>query len=153
MRMLELKVPPPLVFAVLAAAMYLLAKSLPELAFALPARGVFAALPLLGGAAIGVAGFLAFRRAGTTVDPLHPQAARRLVTAGVYRHTRNPMYLGLLLGLVAWAVWLANLAACAVPPLLVLYLGRFQIAPEERALEGRFGAEFVAYRNTVRRWL
>ncbi len=152
-RVLELKVPPPLVFAVLAAAMYLLAKFLPALTIRLPARGLLAALPLLAGAAVGVAGLLAFRRAGTTVDPLHPHAAQRLVTAGVYRHTRNPMYLGLLLGLVAWAVWLANLAACVVPPLLVLYLGRFQIAPEERALEARFGAGFLAYRNAVRRWL
>jgi protein-S-isoprenylcysteine O-methyltransferase Ste14 len=72
---------------------------------------------------------------------------------GVYRWTRNPMYLGMAVLLLAWGLWLANGAALAVISLFVAYLNRFQIAPEERALQARFGDEFTAYRARVRRWL
>ena len=72
---------------------------------------------------------------------------------GIYRWTRNPMYLAMLLVLVAWACIVANVAALAILPLFVAYLNRFQIGPEERALQARFGAEFEQYRRNVRRWL
>ena len=94
-----------------------------------------------------------FLRAKTTVNPLRPDAASALVIAGVFRFTRNPMYLGMAILLAAWAIYLANIAALAVLPLFVLYMNRFQIAPEERALEARFGAEYSRYRARVRRWL
>jgi protein-S-isoprenylcysteine O-methyltransferase Ste14 len=76
-----------------------------------------------------------------------------MVRSGIYRHTRNPMYLGMLLVLAAWAVWLASPAAFAVLPVFLLYLNRYQIEPEERILAGLFGGEFDAYRRSVRRWL
>ena len=94
-----------------------------------------------------------FRRGKTTVNPMTPEAASTLVTAGVYRWTRNPMYLGFGVALVGWAVWLANGAAFVPLFLYVLYMNRFQIGPEERALEARFGAAFTDYRKRVRRWL
>jgi protein-S-isoprenylcysteine O-methyltransferase Ste14 len=102
---------------------------------------------------VAVAGVLEFRRARTTVNPTTPQAATSMVRSGIYRHTRNPMYLGMLLVLAGWAVWLASLAAVAVLPVFVLYLNRLQIEPEERALASRFGADFEEYRRSVRRWL
>jgi protein-S-isoprenylcysteine O-methyltransferase Ste14 len=76
-----------------------------------------------------------------------------MVTSGVYRHTRNPMYLGMLCLLGAWAAWLGNAAALLGLPAFVAYMNRFQIAPEERALAQRFGAAFDAYAARVRRWL
>jgi protein-S-isoprenylcysteine O-methyltransferase Ste14 len=89
----------------------------------------------------------------TTTNPLKPANASALVVRGIYRVTRNPMYLGLAALLAAWAIYLSSLAALAVLPLFVLYINRFQIAPEERALRSRFGAEFEAYRARVRRWI
>lgn len=94
-----------------------------------------------------------FRRANTTVNPLKPQAASSLVTAGIYRYTRNPMYLGLLFLLVAWAVLLSSPFALLGPVAFVTYISRFQIVPEERVLAALFGAEYAAYQAGVRRWL
>ena len=105
------------------------------------------------GLGIGLAGVASFRRASTTVNPTKPGSVSRLVSSGVYRVTRNPMYLGLLLVLAGWAVFLSSAAALIVATTFVPTMNRFQIAPEERALAAIFGAEYAAYRNGVRRWL
>jgi protein-S-isoprenylcysteine O-methyltransferase Ste14 len=96
---------------------------------------------------------VALHRAHTTVNPVHVDQASSIVTNGVYRLTRNPMYVGLALLLTAWAIWLAVPWAFAGPALFGLYIYRFQILPEERAMEAKFGAEYLAYKQRVRRWL
>lgn len=133
--------------------MYAISRVLPLFAFDLPHRQVLVAATAALGIAIDVAGLVAFRRARTTINPLSPHKASALVTGGIYRWTRNPMYLGMAALLLAWGLWLANAGALAVISAFVAYLNRFQIAPEERALEARFGADFAAYRARVRRWL
>jgi len=105
------------------------------------------------GQCISVGGMVSFRRAKTTINPFNPTAASSLVTSGVYRFTRNPMYVGLVLTLFGWAVFLSSWPSLVLLPLFVLYLNRFQIKPEERVLSCLFGAEYVAYRERVRRWL
>jgi protein-S-isoprenylcysteine O-methyltransferase Ste14 len=105
------------------------------------------------GIAIALAGVAEFRRAQTTVDPTDPAKTSAVVKSGVYRHTRNPMYLGFLLVLAGWAAYLSSLVASVGPLLFVLYMNRFQIGPEERVLEARFGASFEAYLRSVRRWI
>lgn len=107
----------------------------------------------LVGIAFSSAGAIAFRRSRTTVNPLHPERASSLVTCGVYRVTRNPMYVGMLLGLLAWAVGLASPISLAGPVAFIMYISRFQIGPEERVLRAKFGQQFEAYRSSVRRWL
>ena len=96
---------------------------------------------------------LAFGRAGTTVNPLRPASSCVLVTAGLHRVSRNPMYLGHALLLAAWACWLRHPAALVGVPLYLVYVTRYQILPEERALSATFGAAYDAYRARVRRWL
>jgi protein-S-isoprenylcysteine O-methyltransferase Ste14 len=150
---LELKIPPPLIGLGTAALMWLAARALPGLAFALPGRTTFAAVLAAAGLLVDVAGILSFMRARTTVNPLKPASASTLVTAGIYRFTRNPMYLGMLLLLLGWAVYLANIASFIVVPIYVLYLNRFQIGPEERALASLFGERYAGYKLQVRRWL
>jgi protein-S-isoprenylcysteine O-methyltransferase Ste14 len=119
----------------------------------MPARRILAGCLALAGVSIAILGVLSFRRAGTTVNPMQPEKASSLVTSGIYRVTRNPMYLGLLLGLIAWAVFLSNVLAFLFLPAFILYLNRFQIGPEEAALTRLFGQEFVHYQSHVRRWL
>ena len=87
------------------------------------------------------------------MNPTKPGATSSLVTGGVFRLTRNPMYLSLVLYLLAWAVYLSNWLALLLVPLFVLYLDRFQIKPEERALSALFGPEYASYQARVRRWL
>ena len=84
---------------------------------------------------------------------MKPGETTALVAVGVYKLTRNPMYLGMLLMLIGWAIFLSNVVAFAFLPVFVLYINRFQIEPEERVLALKFGSEFAAYQTRVRRWL
>ena len=133
--------------------MWAVASMAPRFDFPLPARGLLAAGCFAGGVALAAAGVISFRREKTTWNPLKPQTATALVTTGIYAWTRNPMYLGVLFMLLGWACFLTNALAVLVLPGFVVFLNRFQIEPEERALAGRFPQEFAAYRVRVRRWL
>lgn len=115
-------------------------------------RLAFALLFCSVGLAIVLAGVLAFRQAKTTVNPLTPEATTTIITTGIYRFTRNPMYLGFLFALIGWAIYLSNLLALALLPLFVWHMNRFQILPEERALAAKFSHAFLAYKGSVRRW-
>ena len=153
MRLLELKIPPPLVAVVTAAGMFLLARSLPLVTLP-PAWNSGVALVLLVlGALIDLGGLMAFRRSKTTVNPMTPQRTTALVSTGVYRLTRNPMYLGMVFILLAWAVYLSSAWALVGVPVFMAYITRFQIQPEERALAARFGQGYADYCARVRRWL
>ncbi|MEE4303921.1 MAG: isoprenylcysteine carboxylmethyltransferase family protein [Wenzhouxiangella sp.] len=112
-----------------------------------------AALLLITGAWLAVAGVMEFRRASTTVNPMAPGDSSTVVHTGVYRYTRNPMYLGFLFVLLAWAVWLAAPWALLGPVVFAAWMTRFQIVPEECALLERFGDDYRAYRERVRRWV
>jgi protein-S-isoprenylcysteine O-methyltransferase Ste14 len=153
MNSIELRIPPPLVGLLVAAMMYWAARALPALPVPTVLKVVTSGLLALAGAAIDIAGIVAFRRARTTINPLKPQNSSSLVSSGIYRHTRNPMYLGMLFFLVAWAVYLAQPLALLGPLAFALYITRFQIVPEERVLAGLFGEDFAAYKARVRRWL
>jgi protein-S-isoprenylcysteine O-methyltransferase Ste14 len=153
MQALELKIPPLALVLLFAVMMWLLSASVPAFAMTVPWRTPAALLFLSTGFAIALAGVLEFRRAKTTVNPLTPEAASVMVTSGIYRYTRNPMYLGLLFMLFGWAVWLSHLLPLALLPLFVLYMNRFQIEPEERALSAKFGKHFSDYGRAVRRWM
>jgi protein-S-isoprenylcysteine O-methyltransferase Ste14 len=150
---LELKIPPVVVVIISAVAMWLLARLSSASTVSFPGRLIGAALLAALGLAVTVAGVVAFRRARTTVNPTTPQATSSIVRTGVYSWTRNPMYLGFLLLLCAWAVMLANALAVVMLPAYVLYMTRYQIVPEERALLDRFGAQYADYVAAVRRWL
>ena len=156
-RWYEHKLPPPVIDAACAGLMWWLAQLVPGLQLwprgAWP-FGLGAALGLaLAGSVIALAGLVEFRRARTTFNPLTPDRASALVTTGIYRVTRNPMYLGMLLVLLGLAVWLGNAAPFVVPPLSVLLLNQLQIRPEERILRERFGAHYARYAGRVRRWV
>lgn len=150
---LELKIPPPAVALLIAVAMWGLARFAPLLDMSAIVRVAAAATFALAGAGLDIAGIVSFRHARTTINPLSPEATSSLVCSGIYRVTRNPMYLGLLLILVAWAIFLSCAWAVSGPAAFVLYINRFQISPEERLLAGKFGTEYAAYTARVRRWL
>jgi protein-S-isoprenylcysteine O-methyltransferase Ste14 len=154
MRFLELRVPPPLVGVIIAGAMWFIASSLPPL-LPLPvsARLPVAIILALVGVAIALSGVISFRRAQTTVNPLKPETSTALVSSGIFRITRNPMYLGMLAVLLAWAAYLSSAWALLGPVAFALYITRFQIIPEERALQSLFGTTFVEYTQRTRRWL
>jgi protein-S-isoprenylcysteine O-methyltransferase Ste14 len=149
----KLRVPPVALFVVVALLMWAVASWLPSWQIALPGRTLVAVLLLLAAGAIGIAGVRAFRSAHTTVDPLRPEKASALVTSGIYRRTRNPMYVALAIALLGWAVWLQQPLALLGVAAFVAWINRFQIVPEESALRALFGPEFERYCSEVRRWL
>jgi protein-S-isoprenylcysteine O-methyltransferase Ste14 len=153
MRGLELKIPPVAIVLVTAALMWLASWAVPAFVIPISARTIPAVSLAIVGAVVIVLGVLSFRRARTTVNPMAPGSSSSLVCSGIYALSRNPMYLGLLAILLGWAVFLSNAIAFLLLPAFVLYMNRFQIEPEERALAARFGPEAAAYRSRVRRWL
>ena len=153
MRSLELRIPPPVVGLLVAAGMWAGAHLPPLLRLPELARLLVAVALGATGIAIALGGVVSFRRAKTTVNPLKPETSAALVSTGVYSFTRNPMYLGMVLVLFAWAVYLSSIWSLVGPVLFALYITRFQIVPEERALDRLFGATFAEYKKRVRRWL
>src|SRR5688572_23441781 len=151
--MLDLKVPPVALVILTGVLMGFVAWTAPRFSFVLPARPIVAVGIALAGVVVTLLGVASFRRAKTTVNPMKPETSSSLVVSGIYRRTRNPMYLGFLLILLGWAFWLSNALAFIVLPGFVLYMNRFQIGPEERALASRFGPDFIAYKGRVRRWI
>lgn len=153
MSALELKIPPPLVALACAALMYAVAQLAPDWRWNWPNRGAFGAGAVLLGVVFDFLGIIAFYRAKTTVNPLKPSGTSAIVQSGVYRYTRNPMYLGMLLVLLGFALYLAHPVAFLLLPVFPAYLTRFQIIPEERFLAAKFGAEYLRYTSRVRRWI
>ena len=153
MRFLELRIPPPVVGLLVGAGMWMIAELPPIVQLPKLARLVVAAVLGASGIAVAVGGVMSFRRAKTTVNPLKPETSSALVSIGVYSFTRNPMYLGMVLVLFAWAVFLSSIWSLIGPVLFALFITRFQIIPEERALDALFGAPYAEYRKRVRRWL
>ena len=153
MNSLELKIPPPFVALALALLMWGASSATEPIEVPFALRLGIALVLVVVGQSISISGMVAFRRAKTTINPIKASAASSLVSSGVYRFTRNPVYLGLLLTLSAWALFLSNPVAWLFLPLFVLYMNRYQIGPEERVLSSLFGAEYAAYKKKVRRWL
>ncbi len=153
MKWLECKIPPVIVFLLCAAAMEGIHVLTPDAGIDRRWRIAIASISLLAGGILGVAGLAHFRKARTTIHPNHPDRTSALVRGGVYRITRNPMYLALVFGLLAWTCALDNAYSFLGIALFVGYMNRFQIRPEECALEVRFGEAFAAYCHRVRRWL
>ena len=153
MRYLELRFPPTLVWITVAAAMWVIAL-LPPIwppSFLCPATT--SVILFVIGIAISQSAIIEFRRAQTTVNPLKPETSTSLVSTGIFARTRNPMYLGMLIGQLAWAVYLASALALLGPVAFALFITRFQIIPEERAMHSLFGSAFSEYSQKVRRWL
>lgn len=149
MRDLELKVPPLLLFVVLAVA--LVASGRHDLVFS--GYGIVGMLGLGLSAVCCLLGVYHFRQARTTVDPLHPQRASQLVQHGVYRWSRNPMYLAFAMALGSLALIVQSWQGVLDMIVFIAYITRFQIYPEERALQQQFGLHYQQYCQKVPRWL
>jgi protein-S-isoprenylcysteine O-methyltransferase Ste14 len=150
---MNLRIPPVVLVILDAMLMWAGAAHFPRFHFQIPFQGFVGwTMGFLGIVACAL-GVLEFKRAKTTVNPMKPQSSSALVKSGIYRCTRNPMYLGFLLILMGSAMLIANLVAFLGLPVFVLYMNQFQIKPEERALTSIFGDEFRAYCSSVRRWI
>lgn len=146
-------IPPPIIGIAFAFVMWLLAKASSGLVVTFPYQLWLAALTAGAGLTIDLISIAAFFKRKTTVNPLTPSKTNTLVVEGLYRISRNPMYLGMLLILIGWGIWLGQ-PLNIVPILLFIWvINEAQIKPEERALREIFGEEYDSYCAKVRRWI
>jgi len=151
---LKLLIPPPLVALAAGFLIWQTSKAAPQLLIHVPAQLGVAILVASVGLFIELTGVIQFFSRRTTVNPLKPNTSSHLITDGFYRFSRNPMYVGMMLLLLAWSVHLGALilGPCAIA-LAMWYLTIFQIKPEEEALETMFGKDYQTYKSQVRRWI
>lgn len=152
MSKLDNRIPPPAVGFIAGVLAWVLAWAWPQPVMPPALHDWGGAVGLLG-AGVALAAYVSFKRARTTINPLRPERASSLVVSGVFRFTRNPMYLGIVLAVLGWALHLGAWVALVAPALCGAYLQRFQILPEERVLTQRFGEQFTRYCERVRRWI
>lgn len=153
MSWLEHRIPPPIVVLIVAAVMWPLGAIAPALPVDDVWRFVGAGTLTLAGLFVAGAGVGRFARAKTTINPVDIGAASSLVTTGVFAYTRNPMYLGMVLLLVGWSLFLGSAWTLLGPIGFFAFIARFQIVPEERVMAKLFGPQYENYRRRVRRWI
>jgi len=150
---MKLRVPPLAQLVVCALIGWLAAGLVPQFAYSSSLiRAIGWVLTACGGLIL-TASTMAFIQAKTTVNPMTPSQANQLVRTGLYRYSRNPMYLGMAAVLVGFALLLQNAIALVAPALFVLAITYLQIVPEERILARQFGQDFDSYRKSVARWI
>lgn len=151
---MSLAIPPLLLTGIFILLMAAASWLLPQFTVVLPANDLFALIFIVAGTGFCAVAIVIFRQAKTTANPMKPEQTSQLITNGVYRVSRNPMYVGFLFLIISWGVHSTNLLNLLIfPPLFVAYMNRFQIAPEEEALRQKFGKDFNSYCSAVRRWL
>ena len=150
---MKTKIPPPIVATLFALMMWGLDALVPMDMLSAGTTAMIAPVLILVGLGIMTLALRRFRKVGTTVNPLDPSRASSLVSSGIFGRSRNPMYLGMLVLLMAWAIWLGNAANIVTLYLFYSFMTRFQIKPEEEALARLFGEEYEAYCEKVSRWI
>lgn len=153
MHPLDLKIPPPAIAIICGGFAWLLAHFTPGFDLDVPAKIPIVAVLVLVGLSLDLSGLLSFRKAKTTFNPLSPSRSKVIVQSGLYRFTRNPMYLGMVFELLGLCVFLANPLTVTSVAAFMAYITRFQIVPEERLLLAKFGAPYARYTRSVRRWV
>ncbi|MFT6723666.1 MAG: protein-S-isoprenylcysteine O-methyltransferase Ste14 [Arenicella sp.] len=118
-----------------------------------PLNLLFAGLLVIVGVGIAVLAIKQFQQAQTTVNPLRPASASRLVTSGVFKLSRNPMYLGMVLVVLSSVVFYGSAWCLLAVAAFIAFISRFQIVPEERAMKALFGDQFDSYKLRTRRWV
>ncbi len=150
---LELKILPVVLVVIFAFIMWLACLLLPQLTILISANYMLAMLLFIVALFYGFSAIYSFRKATTTVNPVSPESASTLVTTGIFSYSRNPMYVALYFLLLSWAAILSNVLSLTISFLFILYMNRFQIKVEERALIKLFGEQYTDYLSRVRRWI
>ena len=148
---MKTKIPPPILALIMIVLIYLSSFFIESTTFNY--QGSLSLLVLILGLACAIPSFKLFARYKTTISPLKPSDATALVTEGMYRYSRNPMYLGLLLLTIASTIWFGTWFGIIVNILFIFLINFLQIIPEEEALLEIFGEEYEEYKKNVRRWI
>ena len=146
-----LKIPPPLLVLILVIANYFSSKKIDLIH--LPNQDLISILILLIGMLILINPIFKFIKSKTTIDPIKFKKVNKLITTGIYKYSRNPMYLGLLMIVTSTSLFYLNIFSITTPFLFYFWINRFQIKREEIFLTEKFGKEYLLYRTKTRRWI
>tara|TARA_R110002072_G_scaffold64203_2_gene159174 strand:+ start:13382 stop:13834 length:453 start_codon:yes stop_codon:yes gene_type:complete len=150
MKQLELKIPPLLIVVIFGICSFFVSRVDP---FEFEKLRYSSILLAFVGVLISLWSVVIFKNEETTVDPMNPDKSNSLVVRGVYKYSRNPMYLSFYLWLLAWSIYLGSFLSILFSLFFVLYLNIFQIQPEEKILLKKFGNSYKDYTESVRRWI
>ena len=146
-----LKIPPPLLVLILVISNYFSSKKIDLIL--LPNQNLISFIILLVGVLILINPILKFIKSKTTIDPIKFKKVNKLITSGIYKYSRNPMYLGLLMIVISTSIFYLNIFSLTTPILFVCWINRFQIKREEIFLTEKFGKEYILYKTKTRRWI
>ena len=150
---MRLLVPPPIYAIGFAGFIWAMSLWFPQFGFDFTGKVVLSGVVAITGLGLDLVSLQRFFKAHTTVSPMSPRDTKTIVEDGIYRYTRNPMYLGLTLILGAFALWIGNLLGFIAIPVFIWVITQFQIRPEEEILLEKFGEPFGDYMMRVRRWI
>ena len=146
-----MKIPPPILVLILVVSSFLSSKKIDVIH--IPHQTLVSILILLIGILILIIPVTKFIKYKTTIDPIEFKKVNKLVTSGIYKYSRNPMYLGLLLIVISSSILYLNIFSVSTPIFFYYWINRFQIQREEIFLTEKFGKEYLSYKTKTRRWI
>ena len=146
-----IKIPPPLIVLVLIVSIYFSSKKIDQIN--IPLQLEISIFILSAGILIFVNPVLQFIKSKTTVNPIQFEEVNKLVTSGIFKYSRNPMYLGMLMIVLSTSIFYLNIYSILTPLLFILCVNKFQIKREEEFLIEKFGDEYLSYKKKTRRWI
>jgi protein-S-isoprenylcysteine O-methyltransferase Ste14 len=151
--MLKLKIPPPVYALIIGFFMWLLNQHYPIVHFISSPWNKVGLVMIVLAVSLDLSSLYLFFKKHTTPSPFSPKKSTTLVISGLYKYTRNPMYVGLFIILTGYGVWLGSVAPFFLLPVFYWLITVMQIKPEESILEEKFGQDYLDYKSNVRRWL
>tara|TARA_Y200000002_G_scaffold337094_1_gene305649 strand:+ start:239 stop:685 length:447 start_codon:yes stop_codon:yes gene_type:complete len=148
---MKTKIPPPIIALICIAINYLSTYLINPIKF--PNIEIIGGLILLFGLITAILAIILFKKTETTINPMTPEQTTTLVTTGIFSRTRNPMYLGLFFVISGTMLFFGSWFGIIILMFFVWYINKFQIIPEEEAIEKLFGDEYREYKKNVRRWI
>ena len=146
-----LKIPPPLLVMILVIFNYFSSKKIDLIL--IPNQNLISLIIFLIGMLILINPIFKFIKSKTTIDPIKFKKVNKLITSGIYKYSRNPMYLGLLMLVTSTSIFYLNLFSITTPFFFYYWINRFQIKREEIFLTEKFGKEYLFYKTKTRRWI
>ena len=146
-----LKIPPPLLVLILVVSNYFSSKKIDLILF--PNQEITSIIIFLIGMLILINPIFKFIKSKTTIDPIKFKKVNKLITSGIYKYSRNPMYLGLLMHVTSTSIFYLNIFSITTPFFFYYWINRFQIKREEIFLTEKFGKEYMSYKTKTRRWI
>ena len=146
-----IKIPPPILVLILVSSNYFSSKKIDLIH--LPNQDLISIIIFLIGVLILINPIFKFIKSKTTIDPIKFKKVNKLIISGIYKYSRNPMYLGLLMIVISTSIFYLNIFSITTPFLFYCWINRFQIKREEIFLAEKFGKEYMSYKTKTRRWI